>query len=309
MDFSGTKVYKPTAGTDCATKDIGGAVFQGVLLSDTSGNVIGSATHPVRTDPTGTTAQPVSATALPLPTGAATSAKQDSQISALGATTDAKVQSDTGGSLIGFLRGLVSWFADLVGTVQQAPSQTKAIRVQIGPGDVISSLPITIDYDHHQIHEGESFRWSVLVPAAANTNTKYIKFIVPNIAGVVSVTTAVQKCPHFRFEVVADAAADVTFLEGTSSTGTGTQRTPVAMERNGTYTPSLQVWEDPTGVTEGTTIWRGMIAASKQIAGGIEGSGNEFVLKNNTTYFFKFVPVANNTKYLLRFVWYEDLGV
>lgn len=37
---------------------------------------IGDATNPVRTDPTGTTTQPISAATLPLPTGAATSAKQ-----------------------------------------------------------------------------------------------------------------------------------------------------------------------------------------------------------------------------------------
>lgn len=35
-------------------------------------NVLGTGTHPVRTDPTGTTTQPVSASSLPLPTGAAT---------------------------------------------------------------------------------------------------------------------------------------------------------------------------------------------------------------------------------------------
>ncbi len=41
-----------------------------VELSD-GANVLGTSTHPVRTDPTGTTAQPVTATSLPLPTGAA----------------------------------------------------------------------------------------------------------------------------------------------------------------------------------------------------------------------------------------------
>lgn len=46
-------------------------------VKDGSGNLqpVGSA-NPVRTDPTGTTVQPVSATSLPLPTGAATAAKQ-----------------------------------------------------------------------------------------------------------------------------------------------------------------------------------------------------------------------------------------
>jgi len=46
------------------------------ILHNTSGTEIATASNPVRVDPTGTTTQPVSATALPLPTGASTSAKQ-----------------------------------------------------------------------------------------------------------------------------------------------------------------------------------------------------------------------------------------
>jgi len=46
------------------------------ILHNTSGTEIATVANPVRVDPTGTTTQPVSATALPLPTGAATSAKQ-----------------------------------------------------------------------------------------------------------------------------------------------------------------------------------------------------------------------------------------
>ena len=48
-----------------------------VLLPSASGAVVGgTSTNPLRTDPTGTTAQPVSVASLPLPTGAATAAKQ-----------------------------------------------------------------------------------------------------------------------------------------------------------------------------------------------------------------------------------------
>ena len=46
------------------------------ILHNTSGTEIATASNPVRVDPTGTTTQPVSATALPLPTGASTAAKQ-----------------------------------------------------------------------------------------------------------------------------------------------------------------------------------------------------------------------------------------
>lgn len=51
-------------------------------------NVRGTASNPDRVDPTGTTVQPVSATALPLPTGAATAAKQPALGTAGSASAD-----------------------------------------------------------------------------------------------------------------------------------------------------------------------------------------------------------------------------
>ena len=46
-------------------------------LRNNSGTEVGTSSNPIRTDPTGTTTQPVSATSLPLPTGAANATKQD----------------------------------------------------------------------------------------------------------------------------------------------------------------------------------------------------------------------------------------
>jgi hypothetical protein len=78
------------------------------ILYDSAGTEKGTGTNPVKVDPTGTTAQPVSATALPLPSGAATSAAQTdgtqkTQVTVLpvlpsGTNTIGKVDQGTGGS-------------------------------------------------------------------------------------------------------------------------------------------------------------------------------------------------------------------
>lgn len=52
-------------------------------LRNAAGTEIGTSSNPVRVDPTGTTTQPVSAASLPLPTGAATSANQSTEITSL----------------------------------------------------------------------------------------------------------------------------------------------------------------------------------------------------------------------------------
>lgn len=62
-----------------------------VKLTDGT-NVLGTNTHPVRTDPTGTTPQPVSATSLPLPTGAATETTLGTRLAEATFTTRVPVQ-------------------------------------------------------------------------------------------------------------------------------------------------------------------------------------------------------------------------
>jgi hypothetical protein len=72
-------------------------------LVDATGAAVGTAGAPLRIDPTGTTTQPVSAVSLPLPTGAATSANQSTEITALNTiVTNTGAAIPAGNSLIGF---------------------------------------------------------------------------------------------------------------------------------------------------------------------------------------------------------------
>lgn len=58
-------------------------------------NVIGTAAHPVKVDPTGTTTQPVSLASSPLPTGASTLAEQQTQTTSLQLIDDALNAANT----------------------------------------------------------------------------------------------------------------------------------------------------------------------------------------------------------------------
>lgn len=183
------------------------------------------------------------------------------------------------------------------------------VRVLMGPTDLISNLPVFVDYDHHQLHEGEIFRWSVYVSSLGNGSSKDIRLTVPNIT-IPAGQSPVGLCPHFRFEVVASDSATAQFYEGVTFSGNGNTRTPVPMERNGTYTPKLAIGEDPTVDVLGTTlIWQGLLTGTKSSAGGTDHSVTEFILKNNTSYLFRVTSGGAGNKVLIRFVWYEDLGV
>ena len=196
----------------------------------------------------------------------------------------------------------------LIASPRSQTPKGDAIQVQIGPGDVISNIPVFIDYEHHQIHEGETFRWSVYTSSLAQNASKDIRFVVPDISIPDGVNPA-EKCPHFRFEVVTSDAAQVFFYETPTITVAGTSRSTISLERNGTYSSKLQVWEDPTATTTGTLIWQGLLTVAKNNAGGLSSAVNEFVLKNNSEYLFRVTSAASSNKVLERFEWYEDLGV
>jgi hypothetical protein len=72
-------------------------------LVDATGAAVGTAGAPLRIDPTGTTTQPMSAAALPLPAGASTSANQTTEITALNSiVTNTAAPLPAGGSVVGY---------------------------------------------------------------------------------------------------------------------------------------------------------------------------------------------------------------
>lgn len=224
----------------------------------------------------------------------------------IGETTDAKVQSDANGSLVAFLRGIVSWLAELIGTVSQTPTQTKAIRVQIGPGDVISSLPIVVDYPHHQVHEGEAFIFSDLQTAGLNaTATRDIRISV----GALDATT---KTPHLVIEFIADAMAEIELYEGTTWTSGGTSQAGYNRNRNVADDTGTLYVDGGTALTVnaiGTSVWKGMTTGAKNSAGGTDRGAYEFVLKPNTEYCVRVTSRTAGLKFLTRLEYYKDLGV
>jgi len=264
-----------------------GALPNGVIV-ETEQQVSGAQRQVVAVrNPADGTALDIDIISSALPTGAATSANQTDN------SQKTQIVNSTGTSAS-------------VESRKQTPTGN-ALNVQIGPGDIISNIPVIIDYDHHQLHEGETFRWSVYIPSLAINATKDIRIVVPNIT-IPSGVSAVARCPHLRWEVVSSTGGVAVLTEGTTFTATGTQRTPLAMERNGTYTSQMQIWEDPTVNVLGTSLWTGLLLSNGK-AGDTALPDAEFVLKNNTSYNMRFTSGAASNAVLIRFVWYEDLGV
>ena len=178
------------------------------------------------------------------------------------------------------------------------------LHVAIGPYDPISRIPVIIDYEHHQLHEGESHQYSWY--GAVNNTSKDFKLVVPTL-------TATTRTPHFLMECIADATTFAYLYEGTTFSSAGVQDTAVYnRNRNSTTTPGMTVWV--TGGTAltvnalGALIYTGWIISSAKASLSSDRSGHEWDLKSNTTYLVR-VTTSGNTNVLIRLNWYEDLGV
>lgn len=179
-----------------------------------------------------------------------------------------------------------------------------ALNVQIGPGDPISNVPVVIEYDHHQVHEGEQHGYSNLTSSLASGNSKDFRVNVP-----VALDT-IYEAPHMIFEVITTLEAECYIYEGMTYTvgNGGTERTSYNRNRLASATvAATKIYEDPTPSGTGTNLWIGLTGSANR-AGSGSRSLTEWILKPGD-YLFRVTSRAAGCKVLVRFEWYEDLGV
>lgn len=181
-----------------------------------------------------------------------------------------------------------------------------AMQVQIGPGDVISSIPVVIDYPHHQIHEGETYTFAEY--STSLNGAKVWRISVPNL-------TATTATPHMLIEVISDATTTIVGLyEGAVWSGSGVNVTTQAYNhnRNIATPPSTQIYAAGsaalTASGSGTLIAQGYLFSAAKGSLGIDRSMAEWDLKANTEYLFKTTTSASGNV-LTRINFYEDRGV
>jgi hypothetical protein len=197
--------------------------------------------------------------------------------------------------------------ADGTGATVEARKQTptgNAMNVQIGPGDPISNVPVVIEYEHHQVHEGEQHGYSNLTSSLASGSSKDFRINVP------AALDTVYEAPHMVFEVITSLEAEAYIYEGMTYTAGngGTERTSYNRNRLGVpATAATKIFEDPTPATTGTNLWIGLTGSANR-AGASGRSLTEWILKPGD-YLFRVTSRANGCKILVRFEWYEDLGV
>lgn len=196
------------------------------------------------------------------------------------------------------IRDAVTGLAASVEARRQTPTGN-ALNVQIGPGDPISNIPVVMDFEHHQVHEGETFKASDVQLSLGTTTVKYA-IVVPAYADLIHT-------PHMVVEAdVYNGAVLVQLYEAATFTG-GAPLTALNRNRNSAEAPGA-------AITGGVTSTNGALLDSFFTGGGSKTAGNnrqasEWLLKANTTYRVDIVGLIVNTEAIVSFNWYEDLGV
>jgi hypothetical protein len=208
-------------------------------------------------------------------------------------------------SNIGTIRDASSGAAAGVAARAQTPTGN-ALQVQIGPGDVISYIPVVMDYEHHQIHEGETYVYCDLQTGGLSSGSNYdIRLKSPNLP-------ATTQTPHLLVEIIASDTCEVYLHETVTWTSGGTAATAYNRNRNSTNTPGMALYVNGgTALTVnsvGTVVHTWYLVAGK-LSSASDRSVNEIDLKTNVEYMLRLTSRASGLKFLIRLNWYEDLGV
>jgi hypothetical protein len=170
-----------------------------------------------------------------------------------------------------------------------------ALQVQIGPGDTISNIPVVIDYEHHQIHEGESYLSFDEQLAIATATVKYS----------IDVPAGIE--PHMIVSIDAYNGSAICRLWHTA---TYTGGTPLAKNNRNRNSSNVAAITIKTGVTSiDGTQFESLLGGTGKSGGGSNRNMSEFILHSGTTYRVDIEGLDAGVKVITRFYWYEDLGV
>ena len=150
----------------------------------------------------------------------------------------------------------------------------------------------TIDYAHHEIHDGSYFKASATSDLSIN-NTLDFLLVTPN-------TT---KWGHFFFTVENESEADMKVYEANVLTSNGTAVSAINKNRNSATTASITAFLYPSIGSTGSQIYT-WHSGSGRGGGGSDRNDDEWILKQNSNYLMRITATAAGWV-AIRAAWYE----
>ncbi len=179
--------------------------------------------------------------------------------------------------------------------------------------DTVFQIPITIGVEHHEIHEGDAFHSGGVDTSMANTDTLILAFKTP----------PGTKRVHILHSFVTLTGGHLEIIEGltwTNQTGTKqailNRKREASMDSSGMledqaqagFVASDNMILNPTGLSGGTVIHTHYAYGEKNFFAGQGRGTEEFILKPDTQYAFRFTADAasNAAQIMLNFYEHTD---
>ena len=167
------------------------------------------------------------------------------------------------------------------------------------PLDGSTNAPITIDYVHHELHDGDGYYITRAI-TLGDAGTDEILIVTP----------AGTKHAHMLLAVSGTGQTDFLLYEDATRAG-GTALTPRNRNRNYADASMLTVTHTPTGGAVGTLIAETLFGVdagggtNRQLSGGASDSRSEFILKSNTKYLMAVTSGTADNRITIILDWYE----
>lgn len=183
---------------------------------------------------------------------------------------------------------------------QGEPRQVEIVSVagKVADIDDISSDFVTIDTEHHNIHDGIHYTIDDYAATVNIATPKNWLFKAPNTSTRI----------HIFFRGEASQSGLWEFFEAPTTTANGTPLTAQNNDRNSPNAATLSVFKDPTVTVTGTRIFVTVVPATgtnQSRPGGINERRNELILKQGASYLLKFTAGVDATAVTIDVPWYE----
>jgi len=162
--------------------------------------------------------------------------------------------------------------------------------------DLVTQALLTLDYAHHEVHEGSHFFYTNSLDLGSGISQVYLL-----------TTPDTTKWVHMTFNYEHIAVLQFALFEGADRVGT-TLQTAFNNNRNSLNTPGLVVHK---GISGGTTDGVQMVndlfgySSGNSRVGGGDRNDHELLLKQNTKYLIRLTSSTADQLIVLRLIWYE----
>lgn len=150
-----------------------------------------------------------------------------------------------------------------------------------------------VEYDHHEIHEGDGYTSASSSSALNSGNTFSMLLITPSNGERL----------HMVNQLESTGEGEITFVEAPTITASGTPHHKLNRRRDSTATCSCQIYINCS--YSGGLVLRNFRCGAGKTQGGNARSTSEWVLKPATAYVIVFTARANGIYAELKSDWYE----